>query len=240
MHIVEAEQLRFSPKHRFDSNQERAKLSFNNFVPQYRNTVYQQPMYANYPQPSVSSNEILMQKRIEQFTQQMTSAMANLQNFVRSEIGGIKQRINVMENKLEELSKRRTYESEFDKYPQTRYRPGISESMLYGQTGFDSLPQPIFQSEFKSSSIEIPPKPLEYNDDWSTILALVQQEEINQAYSLAFKKGDDVLLHKLMGRTGTCLEKLDEENLERTIKYITITLSNKSFVDSLIPWVNQF
>ena len=206
----------------FDGTHERAKTTYQPYMPpQYRQPqqVYQPPIqqYA-YAQPVVSSNEILMQKRIEQFTQQITNSLANLQNYIKSEIGGIKQRITLLETKVEDISRRKYYEADLDRSTMSyRHDPSLN----YPPT-LNDLPKPIFQSEFKNT----PPKDVDLSivenevSDWTTILRLVQQQQINQAYTLAFSKNDEMLLLKLMGRSGICLDHLDSENIEKILKHI--------------------
>lgn len=213
--------------------------------PPPRVATYQPQPVTTYQPVYPSQNDLLLQNKIEVFTQQMTASMANLQNFVRNEISGVKQRLTYMESKVESLVRRQN-ELELDRLNQKN-----NNSNLGSQAIIPSPPPPIVEaisaSNFENKSLYNTHQPiegssisiLEQTNDWDVALAFVQQEKLNMAYSLVLKKKDEMLLFKLMGRTGVCLDQLDPENLENVIKEIISTLKSKAFIDLLLPWVNS-
>jgi hypothetical protein len=213
-------------------------------VHQYRVNNYQPPI-SSYQTYSPPTQDLMLQKRIEQFTQQMTSSMNNLQSYVRSEMAGIKQRLSYLESKVETISRRQN-ELDLERLNQSTFKHHIEPSPLSLQqtpTYLDTFSAPNFDKEvYQTNTFSIDEKPMiiEPIDDWNNILSLVQQDKLNLAYSMVLKKGDDMLLFKLMGRTGVCLDKLDDDNLEKLLRTIAITLNSKTFVDLLLPWMKQF
>lgn len=230
---------------RRDSREEqerRNNLKHNLYLQsQYRIQNYQ-PTYQ--PPPYNPANDLVLQKKIESFTQQMATSMANLQNYVRSEMAGVKQRISYIESKVESISRRQN-ELELDRINQNNINRSLEAppNLLSNPTPItEAFAIPTFERETytvptytESERVRI----TSTDDDWSQALAYVQQEETNMAYSLVLDKRDDMLLFKLMGRTGVCFNKLDPDNTERIIKVINSTLSSKTFIDLLLPWVTN-
>lgn len=84
----------------------------------YRPHNFQQmPNYQPYNPPA----DPMLQKRIEQFTQQMTASMNNLQNFVRNEMAHVKQRLGYLESKVESIARRQN-ELELDRLNQSHLK----------------------------------------------------------------------------------------------------------------------
>lgn len=214
-------------------------------IPSYRINTYQPAPIASFqpfPQPTVNSNDMILQRKIEQFTQQITNSMNNLQNYIRSEIGGIKQRINYLENKIDDISKRNRNDLDFNIHPMPDFKLNLDSGYQPRSTNyFDPVSLPNFENEISPQFVveEKLNRSSDSVDDWSTSLMLVQQEKINEAYTLVLNKRDDMLLFKLMGRTGVCFDKLNPDNLEKLIRTISNTLISKAFIDLLLPWVNQ-
>lgn len=241
-------QFEFVQKQDSRESGEHRNPNFTTYAPpgQYRVNNYQPHInaYQNYSQPS--NNDFMLQKRIEQFTQQMTTSMSNLQNYVRNEMAGVKQRISYLESKVESLARRQN-ELELDKLNQNSLKSNLDRENLMPAPApitLESFSAPPFEKEMYQPShlYSHDDKNKSYDgvDEWSHILGLVQEEKLNSAYTLVLKKNDDMLLFKLMGRTGVCLEKLDPENLVKLLRCVAITLSSKSFIDLLLPWVNQY
>ncbi|CAI2384369.1 unnamed protein product [Moneuplotes crassus] len=199
------------------------------------------PVQQSYP----SQNELVIMNKVEVFTQQMTNSMANLQNFVRSEMTGIKQRLTYLESKVESLARRQN-ELELDRLNQKDNHRAIEQPPILQHPPplIDSVQVPTFDNKEmypgQQKSFTDNTRIHEPFDEWSTALSYVQQEKVNMAYSLILQKREDMMLFKLMGRTGVCLEKLDPENLEKVLTTIVSTLKSKAFVDLLLPWVSSF
>lgn len=119
--------------------------------PQYRVNNYQAPIQNfQYSQPQP---DFLLQKRIEQFTQQMSASMANLQNYVRSEMSGVKQRLQYLESKVESIARRQN-ELELDRLNQ------LNKGTLEVNSHFDPLQAPTFDKDmFQSQSYSTIPEP---------------------------------------------------------------------------------
>ena len=232
-----------------DRNNNLQRPNFSSYVPQsipsYRIGTYQPAPMASYqpfPQPTVNSNDVLLQRRIEQFTQQITNSMSNLQSYIRTEIGGIKQRITYLETKIDDMSKRNRNDLDFNMHQIPDFKTNLESSYQPRSTNYlDQMVLPNFENEMlpQFSVEEKLNKSSDSVDEWSTSLMLVQQEKINEAYTLVLNKRDDMLLFKLMGRTGVCYEKLSSDNLEKLLRTISNTLISKAFIDLLLPWVNQ-
>jgi hypothetical protein len=68
--------------------------------------------------------------------------------------------------------------------------------------------------------------------------------KLQDAYSLAISKNDDLILVKLMGKTGICLDALLKGERGRSVigylvqRIITI-LTTKEFVHVLLPWITD-
>ena len=61
---------------------------------------------------------------------------------------------------------------------------------------------------------------------------------MNEAYSLVINKTkDDMLLIKLMGKTGVCLSHLNKQVLEIIVQKITELIGKRDFLNVLILWV---
>jgi len=233
------------PRQQYKSNQ-----SYNNFAPQAQQQFNMQnfaqtPSYPQYHQPQVSQNDLLLQKRIEQFTQQMTSSMSNLQNFVRSEMNGVKQRMSYLESKVETIIRRQN-EFDLDRLNHSNFKNNIgpSEAIPQANNNFiDNFSVANFEKDMfqaQNFSLDEKSKQIDTLDDWTSILELVQQDKVDTAYQNVLSKQDDMLLFKLMGRTGVCIDKLDSSNLEKLLRTVALTLSSKAFIDLLLPWVSQY
>jgi len=72
---------------------------------------------------------------------------------------------------------------------------------------------------------------------WDQLQNLVNDGQTNAAYKLCFSKGDDMMLIRLMGRTGVCIETMSDENLDKILNSITTFLNEKSFIDVILPWL---
>jgi hypothetical protein len=173
----------------------------------------------------------------------MTASMTNLQNYVRTEMAGVKQRMTYIESKVESIARRQN-ELELDRINQNNLNRNIETSpiLLSNPTPLpETFSVPTFEKEVFRNHTYTDVERLNITsteDDWSQALAYVQQEELNMAYTLVLDKNDDMLLFKLMGRSGVCFSKLDPDNTEKIIKVINSTLSSKAFIDLLLPWVS--
>eukprot|EP00347_Sterkiella_histriomuscorum_P010202 403377213 len=96
--------------------------------------------------------------------------------------------------------------------------------------------------------------------DWSTIQQLLSNNQVSEAYQLAISNSDDdLLLIKLMGKTGICLQQLLDDQqqsqsknrrgqqqqpvlsnlVEILIQKIIAILTTKEFVNVLLPWITE-
>ena len=69
-------------------------------------------------------------------------------------------------------------------------------------------------------------------------------QQLNEAYSLAISNRDDLVLIKLMGKTGICLNQLlkgqrGKSVVEYLIQRIISILTTKEFVHVLLPWITE-
>ena len=214
---------------------------------QNRRNTYQRAPVVNYQQQQYpSQSEIQLQNKIELFTQQMTASMANLQNFVRNEMTGVKQRLSYLESKVESLARRQN-ELELDRLNQDNMKRNIEvQNIIPPPTPplIDPVSVPSFENKDFMLNQSYPSDKnldsLEIDDEWSKVVSMVQKDEINMAYSHVLQKNDEMLLFKLMGRTGVCLDRLDSENIENVINSVINTLKSKAFIDLLLPWAGEY
>ncbi len=68
---------------------------------------------------------------------------------------------------------------------------------------------------------------------------MINQGRLSDAYNLAISKGEDLLLIKLMGKTGICLDRVERSIMEYLILKIISILKTKEFVHVLLPWVTE-
>jgi hypothetical protein len=73
---------------------------------------------------------------------------------------------------------------------------------------------------------------------WDRILHALEQEDVDQAFSLALQTKDDINLVRLMGRTGVVLEKLRPGTLQDLLNRFTSLLKSGHFAEHVIPWLN--
>ncbi|CDW74550.1 microtubule-associated protein spiral2-like [Stylonychia lemnae] len=83
--------------------------------------------------------------------------------------------------------------------------------------------------------------------DWDQINQLILQNKVREAYQIAVQKSDDdLILLKLMGKTGICFKKLlkgedakSKQLVEFLVQRIIAILTTKDFVNVLLPWITD-
>ena len=76
--------------------------------------------------------------------------------------------------------------------------------------------------------------------DWNRIYSLVMDGDLNEAYSqVLLKAKDEMLLIKLMGKTGVCLGAFNKSVLEYLVQKIIDMISKRDFLNVLILWVQE-
>ena len=68
--------------------------------------------------------------------------------------------------------------------------------------------------------------------------------KVQEAYSLAISKSEDLVLIKLMGKTGICFDNLlrgerGKSVTEYLVQRIITILTTKEFVNVLLPWITE-
>ena len=74
--------------------------------------------------------------------------------------------------------------------------------------------------------------------EWKKALKHIGDGKINEAYSCVLAKHDDLLLIRLIGRTGIVIEQLDSHNTECLVKRMLDLIGSREFVDFLLPWIS--
>lgn len=74
---------------------------------------------------------------------------------------------------------------------------------------------------------------------WSRAMESVRSGDLDVAYSEILGSNDDLLLVRLMGRTGPVLEQLGVATASQLIGCIKQFLQQQSFLDCIIPWLQQ-
>lgn len=74
---------------------------------------------------------------------------------------------------------------------------------------------------------------------WSRAMENVRSGDLDVAYSEILGSNDELLLVRLMGRTGPCLDQLGTTTVSQLVGCIKQFLQQQSFLDCIIPWLQQ-
>lgn len=74
---------------------------------------------------------------------------------------------------------------------------------------------------------------------WSRAMESVRSGDLDVAYSEILGSNDELLLVRLMGRTGPVLEQLGTATVSQLMGCIKQFLQQQSFLDCIIPWLQQ-
>ncbi|KAH7316246.1 hypothetical protein KP509_21G085000 [Ceratopteris richardii] len=74
---------------------------------------------------------------------------------------------------------------------------------------------------------------------WSRTMELVQSGNLECAYTEVLNSGDELMLVRLMNKTGPVLEKLSSNTANEMLQNVAILLRQHSFFDFSLPWVQQ-
>jgi len=74
---------------------------------------------------------------------------------------------------------------------------------------------------------------------WSRAMENVRSGDLNGAYVEILGSSDELLLVRLMGRTGPVLEQLSAATVSQLMSSIKQFLQQQSFLDCIIPWIQQ-
>ena len=74
--------------------------------------------------------------------------------------------------------------------------------------------------------------------DWGRVQALVSDGDLNEAYSqVLMRSKDEMLLIKLMGKTGVCTSQLSKSVLDYLVSKIVELISKRDFLNVIMVWV---
>jgi hypothetical protein len=74
---------------------------------------------------------------------------------------------------------------------------------------------------------------------WSRAMENVRSGDVEVAYAEILGSSDELLLVRLMGRTGPVLEQLSAATVAQLMGRIKQFLQQQSFLDCIIPWIQQ-
>lgn len=74
---------------------------------------------------------------------------------------------------------------------------------------------------------------------WSRAMESVRSGDLNGAYEEILGSSDELLLVRLMGRTGPVLDQLSAATVSQLMDIIKQFLQQQSFLDCIIPWIQQ-
>lgn len=74
---------------------------------------------------------------------------------------------------------------------------------------------------------------------WSRAMESARAGELDVAYADIIGSNDELLLVRLMGRTGPVMEQLSDSTVTHLICSIKQFLQQQSFLDCIIPWIQQ-
>jgi hypothetical protein len=74
--------------------------------------------------------------------------------------------------------------------------------------------------------------------EWNRIQQLLNDNDFNEAYSqVLMKSKDELLLIKLMGKTGVCVKNLSKSVLDYLVTKMVDLLNKRDFLNVMIVWV---
>eukprot|EP00249_Psilotum_nudum_P014118 c24677_g1_i1 orf=128-3100(+) len=74
---------------------------------------------------------------------------------------------------------------------------------------------------------------------WSQVMEFVRAGDIDLAYAGVLCRGDELMLVRLMNKTGPVLEQLSSSTTSEMLHSVSLLLQQQSFFDFSIPWVQQ-
>ncbi|XP_024517693.1 TORTIFOLIA1-like protein 1 [Selaginella moellendorffii] len=74
---------------------------------------------------------------------------------------------------------------------------------------------------------------------WSRIMESLQSGDLDSAYEEVICTGDELLMVRLMTRTGPVLDQLSSETVSELLHSISQFLQQPGFVDCALPWIRQ-
>ncbi len=74
---------------------------------------------------------------------------------------------------------------------------------------------------------------------WSRATECVRSGDLNGAYVEILRSGDELLLMRMMSRTGPVLHQLNRATALQLVCSITRMLRQQGFLESVIPWIQQ-
>ncbi|CDW90612.1 microtubule-associated protein tortifolia1-like [Stylonychia lemnae] len=238
-----------------------------NMPPLYQQQISPQNFYhqQSYPQtqigqpsPLSTSNDQQIQfliqelQKINQSQSQVIERMNEYQNYQKNEIFSLQARIAKLEDIVQQQQQQNILKSSIIQ-PQLMQQPQLMTN--YGtQPIIDQRQSPISRGRWNnnnnnqsngiqnnvSMSLNHQPKSL-----WQQIQTYVHKAQLNEAYKLILQndlndlEDRDLLLIKLIGKTGVCLDKLDEFTIDNLLNRIIKILSEREFIDVLLPWMSS-
>jgi len=189
--------------------------------------------------------------------------MNSFQNFTRNEIDYLKGKISTMEGQVDELQRSFTpYQMEdfrstfgpgspgrplYQNYAGGRGNVTMNQSQWMEQqyvSGRQGFQNSIYRNPTGSFNMSMQRDTFggmnQGGGDWNRIYQYVLDGDINEAYSQALiKSKDDMILIKLMGKTGVCLSKLNKSVLEYLVEKIVDLISKRDFLNVLVLWAQE-
>ncbi|KAJ7541735.1 hypothetical protein O6H91_10G073900 [Diphasiastrum complanatum] len=74
---------------------------------------------------------------------------------------------------------------------------------------------------------------------WSQVMEDLHLGDIDSAYEQVLCAGDELLLVRLMGKTGPVLDQLSGGTVSEVLHSVTLFVQQQSFLDCVLPWVQQ-
>lgn len=74
---------------------------------------------------------------------------------------------------------------------------------------------------------------------WSRAMENVRAGDLDAAYLEILGSGDELLLVRMMGRTGPVLQQLSPPTVLQLVRTIKQLLQQQSFLDCILPWIQQ-
>jgi len=150
----------------------------------------------------------------------LIESMNSFQAMTRKEIGMLQDRMTYIEQLVEKVSK------------------AVDRSVQHsgGHTsGLYTPPAPSGDESVKGEGKPMSAKKQE--TAWNKVLEYIKQKRYNDVYNWILGKKDDLLLIRLMGKTGVVIDQLDSQNVEFLLYKIVDLIGSREFVDLLLAWI---
>jgi len=148
----------------------------------------------------------------------MASEFNSFQSFSRTEIGLMKNRMNYIEELLDNVSN------------------SISHSKTLHPIFKENIDRNVENRSVKSKDSS----QISKTEFWKHILGFLNAGKINDSYREVFIRDKESLLIKLMGKTGIIIEYLDTKNREYLLIKILEHLNRGEYVEFFLPWMISY